>query len=233
MYRGEDVCLSHVGDFQGECISRTANTAGPHLFYFRKKKYTSQAVCSSVIQMWNAWCSCVWADSLCGKSFTRESIMCATLVSRREKKDQGRCIPFFICFCCIIMTMSRASRQPSQMQLVVSVERDVLSCLAGCVWMRTSRCHQSWWASMASCLGDLTGHVMRKLKPAYLVIISWSWPELKVLRGYWTSLTSSHPWLLTVITSYGIALGCSLAISGFVAWFEWIAVDNIHVCHLQ
>lgn len=166
MYRGEDVCLSHVGDFRGECISRTANTAGPHLFYFRKKKYTSQAVCISVIQMWNAWCSCAWADSLCGKSFTRESIMCATLVSMREKKDRGRCIPFFICFCCIIMTMSHASQAPIT-DAVLLFQWNEMCCPAvpGCVWMRTSCCHQSWWASMASCLGDLTGHVMRKLKP--------------------------------------------------------------------
>lgn len=134
MYHGEDVCLSHVGDFRRECISRTANTAGPHLFYFRKKKkYTSSSVqqCNTNVKCVK-WCFSVWADSLCFKTFARKSIVCATIASAREKKDRGRCISFFICFCCIIITIARASRRPSQMQLV-SVERDVLcQIVSGC-----------------------------------------------------------------------------------------------------
>lgn len=47
-----------------------------------RKKYTSQAMCSSAIQMQNAWCFSVWADSLCGESL--ESIMCA----RREERQR-------------------------------------------------------------------------------------------------------------------------------------------------
>ncbi len=127
MYHGEGVCLSHVGDFRGECISGTASTAGPLLFYFGKKKYTSQAVCTGVIQMWMVFQCLSW---YCCKSLARELVMYATSAQVREKKDRGGWISFFICFCYIIMTMSLASRHPSQMRLVVSEERDVLCCRA-------------------------------------------------------------------------------------------------------
>lgn len=81
MYHGEDVCLSHVEDFWRECISRTANTDGPHLFYSRKKEYTSLAVCGSAIQMKNAWCFSVWADSL-----ACEPVMCDISFHERQEK---------------------------------------------------------------------------------------------------------------------------------------------------
>lgn len=126
MYCGEDVCLSYVGDFWGECISRTTNTAGAHPFYFGKTKYTSQAVCSSAIQMQNAWCFSVWADSLRCECENAPRVNHAWDIGPGEsEKREERCFSFFICLCCVIMTKPWASGCPSQMQLVVSMKWDV------------------------------------------------------------------------------------------------------------
>lgn len=135
MYRGKDVCLSHVGDFRGECISRTANTDGPHLFYFRKKKKKNTPLkeqCVAVLYKCKMHGVSASEPIVCAANhLPRESIMCATAAAREERRRKALFLNFFfICFRCIIMTMPRASRRPPRRQLVVSLERDVPRCHA-------------------------------------------------------------------------------------------------------
>lgn len=148
MYCGEDVCLSHVGDFRRECISRTANTAGARLFYFGKKKYTSQAVCSSAMQMQNAWYFSVWADSLCCESFAWQvNHVCDISLSEREERQRKMLFIFHLLLLHhygnalgLQAPVTEAARCFSEMSCAVLSWQVVSGCA------QTSITH-SWWST--------------------------------------------------------------------------------------
>lgn len=109
----------------------------------RKKRYTSQAVCSGAIQMQKK-------KKMRGVSVS-ELIVCAANhsarrvnhvcdIGKREKRYRRKVrFIFHSLFCCIIMTMPRASGRPvAEAHFFFWWNEMCCAVVPGCVWMRTS-----------------------------------------------------------------------------------------------